>query len=406
MHKLLFLNCPNINTHSSQVDLSEDPEAKQAEEAIEKVNISEPAAAPAKAGGMAAFLSKQKDNWTCNTCDLSNEKSANKCIACQTANPDAPPEAADNNTTDSGTGSKFTFGMSNSAVGGFTFGTQAATVPAATGGSGFSFGPPTSGFSFGNTAAAVPAPVAATPAFSFGTPAPAATPEVPSSGFSFGTAAPAAAAPTFQFGSGAAPTPPPVEKTPAKEEEKPSLFAGFSFGTVPKADSPALEAVQTVGASSAVVEITVDYPEFVAEPSEAILEKITKPESVAEAVGCSDPVNVASFVGKLSRVMSNKTTNTSHQIVDSLLSSCFAQNSPSMLTNELLVTMGLIKSEKKNFKPESDVENMLRLMAHAVGQEYFPQSSAKIISAFVKKDKEVLTNKISDCADLFKSFQI
>jgi hypothetical protein len=104
--------------------------------------------------------------------------------------------------------------------------------------------------------------------------------------------------------------------------------------------------------------------------------------------------------------MSNKTTTASHQIVDSLLANCFAQNSPSMLTNELLVTMGLIKSEKKDFKPESDVENMLRLMAHAVGQDYFPSSSAKIISAFVKKDKDVLSNKISDCTDLFRSFQI
>ena len=383
---------------SLQVDLSEDPDAKAAGEAIEKVEISE-ASAPAKAGGMASFLAQQKDKWTCSTCDLANEKSANSCVACQTPNPDAPPEAADNKAADSGNEPKFNFGNASSNSG-FTFGLPAGTTPAGTGGGGFTFGPPTAGFSFGNTAPAAPA--SATPAFSFGAQKPAATPEAPSSGFTFGTAA---SAPTFQFGAGRAPPPPP-EKSPAKEEPAPSLFAGFSFGSVPKADSPALGGVQTFGASSAGAEINVDYPKFVAEPSEAVLEQITKPESVTEAVDCTDPGNVASFVGKLSRVMSNKTTNASHQIVDSLLASCFAQNSPSMLTNELLVTMGLIKSEKKDFKPESDVENMLRLMAHAVGQEYFPPSSAKIISAFVKKDKDVLTNKISDCTDLFRSFQI
>ena len=76
------------------------------------------------------------------------------------------------------------------------------------------------------------------------------------------------------------------------------------------------------------------------------------------------------------------------------------------MTNELLVTMGLIKSEDKDFKPVSDVENMLRLMSHAVSQSYFPPASAKIVSAFVKKDREVLSNKIRDCTDLLNSFQI
>ena len=376
------------------MDLSEDPEAKSAKEAIEKVNISEAASSPAETGGMAAFLAKQKEKWNCSVCNLANEKSAASCIACQTANPDAPADAVDNKTTDSGSGSKFTFGSAGGNTGGFTFGTGAA-APAGTGG--FNFGPPAAGFTFGNTAPAAPA--AATPSFSFGAPKPAAAAEAPS--FTFGSAAPA----TFQFGAGVA-TPPPPEKSPAKEEPKPSLFAGFSFGSVPKADSPSLGGVQTFGASSAGAEATVDYPKFVAEPSESILEKITKPESVTEAVDCTNPGTVASFVGKLSRVMSNKTSNTSNEIVDNLLATCFAQNSHSILTNELLVTMGLIKSEKKDFKPESDVENMLRLMAHAVGQEYFPPSSAKIISAFVKKDKDVLSNKISDCTDLFRSFQI
>ena len=376
------------------MDLSEDPEAKSAEEAIEKVNISETASSQAETGGMAAFLAKQKEKWYCSVCNLANEKSAASCIACQTANPDAPADAVDNKTTDSGSGSKFTFGSAGGNTGGFTFGTGAA-APAGAGG--FNFGPPAAGFTFGNTAPAAPA--AATPSFSFGAPKPAATAEAPS--FTFGSAAPA----TFQFGAGVA-TPPPPEKSPAKEEPKPSLFAGFSFGSVPKADSPSLGGVQTFGASSAGAEATVDYSKFVAEPSESILEKITKPESVTEAVDCTSPGTVASFVGKLSRVMSNKTSNTSNEIVDSLLATCFAQNSHSILTNELLVTMGLIKSEKKDFKPESDVENMLRLMAHAVGQEYFPPSSAKIISAFVKKDKDVLSNKISDCTDLFRSFQI
>ena len=55
-----------------KVDTSEDPVAKEAEAAIEKVTL----AAPSGGGGMADFIAKQKAKWTCGTCSLKNEKAA------------------------------------------------------------------------------------------------------------------------------------------------------------------------------------------------------------------------------------------------------------------------------------------------------------------------------------------
>ena len=66
-----------------------------------------------------------------------------------------------------------------------------------------------------------------------------------------------------------------MEKSPAKEEPKPSPFAGFSFGAAPKPDAPVF-GVQTVGTPTlGAVPTTIDYEKFVAEPSSSVLEQIT-----------------------------------------------------------------------------------------------------------------------------------
>ena len=361
---------------------------------------------------MSNLIAQQKSMWDCATCALKNKKEAAKCIACETPNPDAPPQAADNKTVSAASATPtFSFGMTNGGGAGSLSAPGVSTTP--------SFGAAsTGGFTFGTTSQSS-AVSSTAPTFSFGAPANTGAADPPSSGFTFGApqttpsatptftfGQPATEAPAFKFGAGREP-PPAAEKTPEKDDPKPSLFAGFSFGNLPKQDTALISAVQTVGSPSSTSTITsVDYKEFVSDPSVSVLEQITTPERVMEAVDCSSATSVASFLGKLSRVMSNNTTNTTHKILDSVLASSFDQENPSVVTNELLVAMGLIKSEDKEFKPSSDVENMLRLMAHAISQPYFPAASAKIVSAFVKKDKDVLSNKITDCTELFSSFQI
>ena len=391
--------------------------AVSASKAIDSVKISEDVPKPEQrktkpaAGGMSSLIEEQKTMWDCSTCALKNKKEAGKCIACETPNPAAAPAAVDNKAIDASAAPKFSFGVP-SGTGLSTGGSTPAFGTA---------GPPQSGgFTFGTTSApsgnAAPS-ATTTPSFSFGAPAP--TSEAPKSGFTFGPpqpkpnaaptfsfGQPAAEVPTFQFGTGRDP-PTKTEKTPEKEEPKPSLFAGFSFGNVTKQETELISGVQTVGSpSSAQEETSIDYQEFVSEPTEALLEQITSPERVGDAIDCSSACSVATFLGRLSRVMSNKTNNTTHKILDTVLAASFSQENPSVVTNELLVIMGLIKSEDKDFKPSSNVGNMLRLMSHAISQPYFPDASAKIVSAFVKKDKEVLSNKITDCTDLFTSFQI
>lgn len=350
----------------------------------EEEEVEEKQSTESGAAAMAAFLAKQKSNWTCGTCYLSNISAANVCIACQTANPaNAPPAPVDSNKS-SATPGGFTFGAKPLAPGASPlFGAKPASDTFASPAP-FSFGAPKStAFDFGATA--VPK---ATP--TFGSPAPAAT---------FGSPAPAPAATFggFTFG-GSVPNITPVSPAKPEEEKKPAPFAGFSFGTPKSNGSPTPAAVtQTVA---------IDYTTFVTAPTEAML-KVADADKVVTAIDTSDPVFVARFIAKLSRVSSNSTANNTQQIMDRLLKKSFdRQESVSRLPNELLVAMGLIKSEEKRYKPDVDMSSMLRLLRHAVTQPYFPKTSAAIVATFIKRESPVLSNHVSDCSELLAACKI
>jgi len=312
---------------------------------------------------------------------LSNTSAANVCIACQTANPANPPPAVpvDSNKTSSTGG--FTFGAKPMGAGPSPlFGAKpAAESPAPSFGAAaapFSFGAPKSTFDFGSAA-----PKAAP---TFGVPVAAAP-------------APAATFGGFTFGGGA-PKIEPASPAKPEEEKKPAPFAGFSFGA-PKSNGTPTPAIKTETAA-------VDYSAFVTAPSEAIL-KVADADKVVAAIDTSDPVPVARFIAKLSRVSSNSTENTAQQIMDRLLKKSFDnQDSVSRLPNELLVAMGLIKSEEKKYKLEVDMSSMLRLLRHAVIQPYFPKTSAAIVATFIKRESPVLSNHVSDCSELLAACKI
>jgi len=93
-------------------------------------------------------LLKDDSDWSCAACEVENKKDTVKCRACETPNPNAPPQPA--TTTSAGL---FTFGTTP-----FTFGAPTNSVGGAPGGpAAFSFNS-TVPFSFGSSTASVTFP--------------------------------------------------------------------------------------------------------------------------------------------------------------------------------------------------------------------------------------------------------
>ena len=120
--------------------------------ATKKCTVAAPAPA-AKAGGLWATFAAKTSGWQCAQCMVDNDDSAEKCVACESPNPDFKGEPKSDTAAAAAGG----------AVGanGFTFGTGEGTAPAA---DGFVFGgdaaPAAGGFVFGGgdaDAAAAPA---------------------------------------------------------------------------------------------------------------------------------------------------------------------------------------------------------------------------------------------------------
>ena len=353
----------NINTSSTEDKAQTETNESVAAEAPEPKQESPPEA------GFAAILAAQREKWACETCYVSNNKNVLSCVACQNPNPNAPKDAS-KTVENKAPASTFSFGMNTATD---------ALAQADLGGV-------KSTFNFGNTS-------------------------TPQTGFKTGLN------PSFTFGNnntndslfGTAPTISPEREVDAK----PSLFAGFSFGAA--APQPPQNNSFSFGGLTFQAEAKttstlpgIDYKTFVVAPEETILEKITKPECLLPEIEYTNPTVVAKFLGRLSKVMTNRTESHGLLITDCLLKTAFSTTNytPGDLINELLVTMGLIKSEDKSYKPESDIGNMLVMLGHAVQTDYFPENTAKIISAFIRKDKDKITSQINDCTQLLNHFSI
>ena len=106
----------------------------------------------------------EEDTWKCDICMVRNDKSATKCVSCETPKPGvaqsdeaAVPETSTVSGSSIGPGG-FSFGGTSPGASGFSFGSTTFAGPKTEGGlkpSGFSFGgtaaPAASGFSFGNS---------------------------------------------------------------------------------------------------------------------------------------------------------------------------------------------------------------------------------------------------------------
>ena len=127
---------------------SDDDEESEGEKVDDSLkSTSSPIANP-----LAALAALNAGSWKCSVCSIQNKKDARSCIACETVNPEAPPQAATPSSTSTTEGStSLVFGVSEGTassigVGGFSFSGTTASF-----GSGNA-----TGLTFGNASSGAP----------------------------------------------------------------------------------------------------------------------------------------------------------------------------------------------------------------------------------------------------------
>lgn len=120
------------------------------------------------------------------------------------------------------------------------------------------------------------------------------------------------------------------------------------------------------------------------------------------ALDTANASKTAAFIGRLSKVVTNETTDTCQTMVNAVLASSYETCNHAFLTNELLITLDFIKSEDKDFKPVSDTDAMLNLISKTIAEPFFPETSKKTVAAFVRKEAK----KIKNSATVIERFEI
>lgn len=59
------------------------------------------------------------------------------------------------------------------------------------------------------------------------------------------------------------------------------------------------------------------------------------------------------------------------------------ENVVNLVTNSILVSLGLIKSEDKKYKPPNDITGALIVLEYLVQQSYFPKSAKDMLEIFI-----------------------
>ncbi|CAB4065678.1 NUP50 [Lepeophtheirus salmonis] len=147
----------------------------------------------AKPGPPPPKAASAATKWTCDACMVPNAANVNECVCCQTKKPGSTASTPKSATTFGATssGSGFSFGNSSKSgeTSSFKFGVSSSTTKSEKKGSGFKFdstasSTPSSGFKFGSSS--TPTNAAST-GFSFGSAGSKVESSSPSTGFKFGS---------------------------------------------------------------------------------------------------------------------------------------------------------------------------------------------------------------------------
>lgn len=80
-----------------------------------------------------------------------------------------------------------------------------------------------------------------------------------------------------------------------------------------------------------------------------------------------------------------------NNVIDALFEPHFQDGLGSLLVSEILVHLGLMKSEDKNFAPPSENEGPAQALVHVAQSSYFTRNCADILIAFFTKPSPALT---------------
>nr|XP_040568551.1 nuclear pore complex protein Nup50-like [Lepeophtheirus salmonis] len=211
----------------------------------------------AKPGPPPPKAASAATKWTCDACMVPNAANVNECVCCQTKKPGSTASTPKSATTFGATssGSGFSFGNSSKSgeTSSFKFGVSSSTTKSEKKGSGFKFdstasSTPSSGFKFGSSS--TPTNAAST-GFSFGSAGSKVESSSPSTGFKFGSSPSTTKTSSgFSFGSTAKTTTASTTGAPSgfkftsttsstdESSASPTVTSGFSFKSSPK-ESPA-----------------------------------------------------------------------------------------------------------------------------------------------------------------------
>lgn len=90
-----------------------------------------------------------------------------------------------------------------------------------------------------------------------------------------------------------------------------------------------------------------------------------------------------------------KTKQVATKFADAIMLKLFHSVKPeneSRIVNELLVRLGLLKSEDKKFRPPSNLQGPFTVLEHVVRQSYFPKSMKSTLSLFISKSNSSVDN--------------
>lgn len=139
----------------------------------------------------------------------------------------------------------------------------------------------------------------------------------------------------------------------------------------------------------------VTAAEFLQFPSPTKLQNITgdKGREVVNTLGsnASDVEAVVRTLMKVAVVVTpgdDKSITAACECADALLTRMFndgGENVGVTMSNEVLVHLGILKSEDKKFTPVTNLNGPLIVLNHVVQQAYFPKISRDILQAFIAK---------------------
>ncbi|XP_072393302.1 ran GTPase-activating protein 1-like [Diabrotica undecimpunctata] len=101
--------------------------------------------------------------------------------------------------------------------------------------------------------------------------------------------------------------------------------------------------------------------------------------------------------------VADSSTECSERLYKELFSWAEKSDKLSIVNNSILVSLGLIKSEDKHFKPTWNIEGCLKVLKHISNKNFMPESTKNTLSVFMKRDIDCGTEPLTTKKELLAS---